>query len=179
VKHSDSSGAPDWPVALHRALSRAEVCYLPYVPDAGHKTLLELAHADSNMTPIALTTEQEGIAVAAGVALGGGRAALLMQSSGVGNCINAIASITQACRMSLLMLVTMRGEWGEKNPWQVPMGAAVAPILNDLGVTVLRLERGCDAESTLAAVADQCFAGGGPVALLISQRLIGAKAFTQ
>jgi hypothetical protein len=70
-----------------------------------------------------LTTEEEGIALAAGAWLGGQRAVLLMQSSGVGNCINML-SLPVNCRMPFLTLVTMRGEWGEFNPWQVPMGTA-------------------------------------------------------
>ena len=75
-----------------------------------------------------LTTEEEGIALAAGAWLGGQRSVLLMQSSGVGNCINML-SLSAICRFPLLMLVTMRGEWAEFNPWQVPMGRATQPAL--------------------------------------------------
>jgi len=168
-----------WPAELHRALRDLDIRQLAYVPDAGHKRLLELAAEDNSMRAIALTTEEEGIAVGAGAWLGGERSVVLMQSSGVGNCVNAIASITQACRFPLLLLVTMRGEWGEGNPWQVPMGSAVTPILETLGVKVTRLEEAEDAYATLNAAGVLCFSGGAPAAVLIAQRLIGAKAFKQ
>ncbi len=171
------SRAPAWPHDLHRALAALEISQVAYVPDAGHKTLLEQVLGDPAMRGVALTSEQEGVALCAGAWLGGSRAVLLMQSSGVGNCVNAIASLTQACRLPLLMLITMRGEWGEGNPWQVPMGSAVTPVLETLGVKVMRLEQAADAYDTALAAGTQCFAGGAPVAVLLAQRLIGAKAF--
>ena len=73
-----------------------------------------------------IADQEEGIGLLAGAWLGGERGALLMQSSGVGNCINAIASIARACEFPLVLLITMRGEQGEGNPWQVPMGRATA-----------------------------------------------------
>lgn len=68
-----------------------------------------------------MTTEEEGIGVVTGSWLGGQRAALLMQSSGVGNCVNMF-SLLDSCRVPFLTLVTMRGEYAEFNPWQGPMG---------------------------------------------------------
>src|SRR5579864_7977155 len=112
-----------WQDAVFAALKRAQVKQVGYVPDAGHARLIELAHADADMHAVVLTTEEEGVALAAGAWLGGQRAVLLMQSSGVGNCINML-SLPVNCRMPFLTLVTMRGEWGEFNPWQVPMGSA-------------------------------------------------------
>ena len=75
------------------------------------------------------------VALALGAWLGGERSALLMQSSGVGNCINML-SMFQECRLPILMLVTMRGVWGEFNPWQVPMGGSTAKALENAGVIV-------------------------------------------
>jgi sulfopyruvate decarboxylase alpha subunit len=175
----NSQSTPAWPDELFRALRALDVRQIAYVPDAGHKQLLNQALAEPSIEAIALTTEQEGVALAAGAWLGGQRAAVLMQSSGLGNCVNAIASITRACQFPLLMLITMRGEWGEGNPWQVPMGTALAPVLDTMGVHLNRLEDPGAAYATLHAAGTQCFAGGGPAALLISQRLIGAKAFVE
>ncbi|MBY9045521.1 phosphonopyruvate decarboxylase, partial [Pseudomonas fluorescens] len=93
---------------------------MSYVPDAGHSQLIRMFSADRDVTTNVLTTEEEGIAIAAGAWLGGQRSVLLMQSSGVGNCINML-SLSAIGRFPLLMLVTMRGEWAEFNPWQVPM----------------------------------------------------------
>ncbi|MGH8697749.1 MAG: thiamine pyrophosphate-binding protein, partial [Burkholderiales bacterium] len=128
---------PAWPDAVYEALVAAGVKQVAYVPDAGHRRLIELAHANSDLTTVVLTTEEEGIAVLAGAYLGGEKGVLLMQSSGVGNCINALA-LPGECRIPLLILVTMRGEWGEFNPWQVAMGQATPPALEAMGVIVLR-----------------------------------------
>jgi sulfopyruvate decarboxylase alpha subunit len=173
-----SGASPDWPGALHRALKAARVRQVSYVPDAGHKRLIELCHADESMRAMPLTTEEEGIGLAAGAWLGGERAALLMQSSGVGNCANAL-TLSSNCAFPLLMIVTMRGEWGEFNPWQVPMGQATADALRLGGVHTLRLERADEAFDTLSAAAKLAFESYRAVAVLIAQRLIGAKAFTE
>jgi sulfopyruvate decarboxylase TPP-binding subunit len=111
-----------------------------YVPDAGHARLIELCQGDAAIRAVPLTSEEEGVALLAGAWLGGQRGALLMQSSGVGNCINML-SLTKACRFPLVMLVTMRGEWAEFNPWQVPMGSNTRAALELCDVLVYRVER--------------------------------------
>jgi sulfopyruvate decarboxylase TPP-binding subunit len=98
---------PDWPEDIFRRLIEADVRQVAYVPDAGHARLIDLCHADERITAVPLTTEQEGVALLAGAWLGGRRGALLMQSSGVGNCVNLL-SLTRTCRFPLLMLVTVR-----------------------------------------------------------------------
>ena len=128
------------------------------------------------MRPVVLTTEEEGVALAAGAWLGGQRAVLLMQSSGVGNCINML-SLIKNCRFPLLTLVTMRGEWAEFNPWQVPMGAATPAVLAAAGVHVRRAERADEVAEIVAASAAFAFDSAVSVAVLFSQRLIGAKVF--
>jgi sulfopyruvate decarboxylase alpha subunit len=173
----NSSSEVDWPAAIHQALAAHAVRQIAYVPDAGHKRLLELCAADPAMRSIALTTEEEGIGLLAGAWLGGERGALLMQSSGVGNCINAIASITRACQFPLLLLVTMRGEWNEGNPWQVPMGSATAPVLETLGLRLVRVESAGEAGAAVTAMPGMAFVAGVPAGVLLSQRLIGAKVF--
>jgi len=170
------AAAADWPGAIYRALKSHRVAQVSYVPDAGHKRLIELCHADRGMTAVPLTTEEEGIGLAAGAWLGGQRAALLMQSSGVGNCINAL-TLSANCGFPLLMVVTLRGEWGEFNPWQIPMGQATPDALRLGGVRTLRLERAEDALDTVTAAAKLAFEGYGAVAVLIAQRLIGTKSF--
>jgi sulfopyruvate decarboxylase TPP-binding subunit len=118
------------------------------------------------------------VALAAGAWLGGERAVLLMQSSGVGNCVNMLA-LNQAGRFPLLALVTMRGEWGEQNPWQLPMGQSAAEVLKLAGVIVQRLDAPESAGDTVRAAGDMAFEGKVPVAVLIGQRLIGAKSFAR
>jgi len=170
--------AIDWPAAIHMALKSQRVRQVSYVPDAGHKRLIELCHADQGMAAVPLTTEEEGIGLAAGAWLGGERSALLMQSSGVGNCVNAL-TLASNCGFPLLMLVTMRGETGERNPWQVPMGQATPEALRLAGVHTLRLERAEEASAVANTAAKIAFEEQSAVALLISQQLIGVKSFEE
>jgi len=170
------TSAPDWPGEIHRVLKSQRVRQVSYVPDAGHKRLIELCQADKGMVAVPLTTEEEGIGLAAGAWLGGERAALLMQSSGVGNCVNAL-TLAANCGFPLLMIVTLRGEWGEFNPWQIPMGQATPEVLRLGGVRTLRIERPEQALETVTAAARLAFDGYAAAAVLIAQRLIGTKSF--
>lgn len=166
--------ATDWPLALYEVLKAAGVRQMSYVPDAGHSTLIRRFSDDAEVTTNVLTTEEEGIAIATGAWLGGQRAVVLMQSSGVGNCINMLSLPVQT-RTPLLMLVTMRGEWAEFNPWQVPMGQATEAALKAIGVTVLRAETGEDVVEMVAQAAGMAFDADQQIAVLIGQRLLGKK----
>jgi sulfopyruvate decarboxylase alpha subunit len=169
---------PDWRDEIFAALKAAEIRQVGYVPDAGHARLIELCHADPDIRAVPLTSEEEGVALAAGAWLGGERAALLMQSSGVGNCVN-MPSLTKNCGFPLVMLVTMRGEWAEFNPWQVPMGTKAQAALELMDVLVYRVERGEDAAETVAAALNIAYNGDLATAVLLSQRLIGAKRWVK
>ncbi len=170
--------AANWQAQVFAALKAANITQVGYVPDAGHAQLIDAAHAEPDMRAVVLTTEEEGIALAAGAWLGGQRAVLLMQSSGVGNCINML-SLPVNCRTPFFTLVTMRGEWAEFNPWQVPMGAATPAVLAAAGVHVRRAEHADDVADIVAASAALAFDSAVPVAVLLSQRLIGAKVFAR
>lgn len=167
-----------WPDEIYGVLKDADVSQVCYVPDAGHKILIERSIADNQMTTVRLTTEEEGVALLAGTWLGGEKGALLMQSSGVGNCINMVG-INQECRIPLLMLVTMRGEWGEFNPWQTTMGQGTQAALESVGVIVHRLDDPAQTADTIRAAARQAFLSYRPVAVLIGQRMIGYKEFAK
>src|SRR6516164_691624 len=170
--------APDWRDEIFAVLKAAEIRQVGYVPDAEHARRIELCRDDPEFRAVPLTTEEEGVALAAGAWLGGQRAALLMQSSGVGNCINTL-SLTKTCRFPLLMLVAMRGEWAEFNPWQVPMGSNTRAALELCDVLVYRVERPEEAAETVAAALDIAFNGDFAAAVLLSQRLIGAKRWVK
>lgn len=164
----------EWPSALYEVLKAAGIRQMSYVPDAGHSTLIRLFNDDPEVISNVLTTEEEGIAIATGAWLGGQRSVVLMQSSGVGNCINMLSLPVQS-RTPLLMLVTMRGEWAEFNPWQVPMGQAVEASLKAIGVTVLRAETGADVVEVVEQAAGMAFDADQQIAVLIGQRLLGKK----
>ncbi len=170
------TGTATWPHALYDLLRRAGVTQFAYVPDAGHKVLIDRSLADPDAQSIPLTTEEEGVALLAGADLGGARGVLLMQSSGVGNCINML-SLTNGGRFPFLTLVSMRGDYGEGNPWQFAMGQAVEPVLKAMGVICLRAERPDEVIATVSAALTMAFQSGMAVAVLLTQKLIGAKPF--
>ena len=165
-----------WPDRIFKLLKDNRVRQVAYVPDFGHARLIELVGADRQMRAVPLTSEEEGVALTLGAWLGGERSVLLLQSSGVGNCINMLGMIEE-CRVPLLMLVTMRGQWGEFNPWQVPMAQATAPVLTAMAVVVQSAEHAGEVAETVAAAARLAFSTCRAVAVLIGQRVVGAKEF--
>src|SRR5580698_7545082 len=128
---------PDWPDDIFTIMQRFDVRQVTYAPDAAHAQLINRVLATPSMRAVPLTTEEEGVALLAGAWAGGQRGVLLMQSSGVGNCVNMF-SLAQIFRLPFLTLVTMRGEWGEFNPWQVPMGSSTQAVFELSGIKVLR-----------------------------------------
>ena len=165
-----------WQDQVYDLLRRHNVTQFAYVPDAGHKILIDRSLADPGVHSVALTTEEEGVALLAGADLGGARGVLLMQSSGVGNCINML-SLTQGGRFPFLALISMRGDFGEGNPWQYPMGKATQPVLEAMGVTCLRSESPDDVVATVSAALTMVFQANRAVAVLFTQKLLGAKKF--
>jgi sulfopyruvate decarboxylase alpha subunit len=165
-----------WPEEVHALLRTAGVRQVAIVPDAGHARLIKACEKDKSMTVVRLTSEQEGVALLAGAWLGGEKGVLLMQSSGVGNCINML-TLSIACQFPLLMLVTMRGDHGEFNPAQIPMGNSTQAVLEAMDVIVKRADREEDVTEMVSSAARLAFNTYRPVALLIGQRVFGAKDF--
>src|SRR6201992_699713 len=177
---ADASTEPQsgWPEDIFSILKRFDVRQVPYVPDAGHSQLINRVIAEPSMKAVSLATEEEGVAQLAGAWAGGPRGVLLMQSSGVGNCINML-SLTQIFRFPFLTLVTMRGEWGEFNPWQVPMGATTQGVFALPRVSGLRATPPEEVKDVVGAAASQAYNALTPTAVLLSQRLIGTKVFVK
>jgi sulfopyruvate decarboxylase alpha subunit len=176
--HTPTDVKASWPDAIYAQFRRVGVRQVGYVPDAGHSRLIALCRDDPDIADVVLTTEEEGVGLVAGSALGGQRAALLMQSSGVGNCINMF-SLLRNCGFGCVLLVTMRGEFGEFNPWQVPMGAVTEEVLRLSGFLTYRVESADAVDEIVGAGCDMAFDGNLQVAILLSQRLIGRKQWTR
>jgi sulfopyruvate decarboxylase alpha subunit len=170
--------AHDWPDRLFEVLKHSGIRQVGYVPDAGHARLIDRCRADDEIRDVVLTTEEEGVALAAGAWLGGERATLLMQSSGLGNCINMF-SLARTCRFPLLMFITMRGEWEEFNPWQVPMGSIVDPVLKLCEAEVYRVNGPEDVAGAAERAIQQAFGNERIAAVILSQQLIGRKVWTK
>jgi sulfopyruvate decarboxylase alpha subunit len=167
----------DWSSDVLAAMRAREIGTVCTIPDGGLTRLLKLCREDGSSTRVVtLTTEEEGMGIVTGLWLGGARGMIAMQSSGVGNCINALG-LPSIMRAPCLMLVTMRGQWGEFNPWQVQMGQGTRPVLEAVGVKCFPVDRAEEVGETFAAAADLAFNGGFSTAVLVSQRIIGAKGF--
>src|SRR5580692_196190 len=162
--HAPAETSPSWPEDIFEILQRFEVRQVTYVPDAGHSQLIERVLAEPSMRAVPLTTEEEGIALLAGAWAGGQRGVMLMQSSGVGNCINMF-SLTQIFRFPFLTLVTM--------------GSTTPSVLELSGIKVLRASHPGEVRDVVEAAAGQAYNACTPSAVLLSQRLIGAKVFVK
>ena len=174
---TNPSAHPDhWSHDVHQLFQQHKVNIVSFVPDGGLTELIRLCEQDADIQAVTLTTEEEGVALSAGAYLGGTRSALLMQSSGVGNCINML-SLPATCNMPLLTLITMRGEWGEFNPWQVPMGQATPKVLEAMGVIVYRVDSSEDVGPTIEAAIKLAFDSHQRAAVLLTQRMLGSKTF--
>lgn len=170
--------ASDWSADVYRHVKDKHIDIIANVPDAGLTRLLDLCRGDPALRVVTLSTEEEGIGLALGTWIGGGRALVCMQSSGVGNCINALA-LPAVTGTPCLMLVTMRGQGAETNSWQKPMGQAARAVLTEMGVACYEATDAAAVGDLFARAADVAFGHGEAVALLIAQRVIGVKRFEQ
>lgn len=170
------SDRPAWPDELYDELRAGGYTQFAYVPDSGLTRIIERATDDPGAIALPLANEGEGVGVVTGCHLGGGRGVLLMQSGGVGNCTNYL-SLVRHCAVPFLAVVTMRGEWGEQNPWQYPMGQAAGRVLEAMGVQTLPVHSPDEVAPTVQAAAGAVDRAGRAIAVLLSQRLLGVKKF--
>lgn len=165
-----------WAHGVYDYLKAEGVKQISYVPDAGHRVMIDKSLADPEMHSIALTTEEEGVAMAAGAWLGGEKHVMLMQSSGAGNCVNMF-SLLRLGRFPFVTLLSMRGDFGEGNPWQMPMGASVEGVLKACDFVVLKVESEAEMLPTVKAAMTMAYKSHQCVAVLMTQKFLGAKEF--
>ncbi|MFA5312179.1 MAG: sulfopyruvate decarboxylase subunit alpha [Methanomassiliicoccales archaeon] len=152
---------------VFRGLKAGGIDLVASVPCVKFGPLLEMIIADSSIKHVPVTREEEGIGICAGSFMGGKRPALLMQNSGLGNCINALVSLDLLYEIPVLMIVSHRGTAGEKIAAQVPMGTATVPLLDAIGI-----EHSCptpaEGEGEVAKAAMKAFTTRRPVAVLLN-----------
>ena len=171
ASHARPGASAGWPDHIHAILKKNNIGIVGYVPDNGHARLIELCQKDNAIADVVMTTEAEGAGLVLGATLGGERAALLMQSSGVGNSVNTL-TILKSCAAPCLLVVTMRGEFDDFNPWQVSMGAMTETVLKGCGFLTYRVERAEDVEDIVTAGCNMAYGSNLQVAVLLAQRLI-------
>ena len=176
LKISSKDKSVHWSKPVHKLFQEHDIEQVAIVPDAGHADLIRLCESDKKMSVIRLTSEEQGVSLLGGAWLGGKKGVLLMQSSGVGNCINML-SLSTSCQFPLLILVTMRGDHAEFNPSQVPMGDATETVLTAMGVLVRRADTHEDVVQEVSGALRMTYNTFRPMAVLIGQKVIGAKDF--
>jgi len=166
----------EWSAELFTLLRDAGVDLFTHVPDAGNDRLIGLAEESNDTRVVLLTSEEEGVAICAGADLVGGRGVICMQSSGLGNCPN-ILSLAKGARFPILMMITRRGDYGEQNPWQYPMGEATDEILRLMGVNIFRVDYPHELEQAVTSAVGAVWPGAQSAAIVLSQKFLGSKAF--
>ena len=168
----------NWHQDIFDVLRAQDITLIAHVPDAGHTPLIKMCEAQNDIDVVTLTTEEDGVGLLCGAWAGGRKGVLLMQSSGVGNCINALA-LPNIGRIPFVTIVSMRGEWGEFIPWQVPMGQGTPKVLEAMDVRVFRADYKQEVGETVDAAAKFAFNTRQSAAVLLSQKMIGAKQFSE
>lgn len=164
----------DWQVALAEALVARQVSVAAFVPDSRLHGVLAVLDQGSVVLR-SLAREEECVAYAAGQRIAGRRPVVLLQSSGLGNSLNALGSLVVPYRLGLPIVVSMRGTLGERNPSQVPMGRATVPLLTAFGIQSFSLRRADDTLPMATGVLDLAFDADETAALLLEPELGGGR----
>ena len=171
-----AADAPAWAHAILAAFRAEHVRNLVFVPDTVMGRLLALAETDrSSFRLVGVHREEEAVGVLTGLYLGGERGAMLVQSSGLGNALNALGSLAAAYRIPFPLLVSLRGELGEFNPAQLGMGRAVPGCLDALRLQHVTLRREDELPVQLSGALKTCYTAEEPFGLLLSAQLTSWK----
>jgi sulfopyruvate decarboxylase alpha subunit len=169
--------AMDWSTEMAHALTRNDYKVVAYVPDEVTDRLLQLLHEERSMRMVSVTREEEGVAVLSGAFLGGLRGALAMQSSGLGNSINALTSLAIGFQIPLLMIISERGRLDEVNPVQVPLGRAMPKIFEALGIQAFWIDETAEIRRIVDGATALAYSSSLPVALVLPTTLTGGKTW--
>ncbi len=170
-----AADAPAWAHTILEAFRAEDIRNLVFLPDTVMGRLLALAEEDPFFRLTGVHREEEAVGILAGLFMGGQRGAMLVQSSGLGNTLNALGSLAMAYHIPFPMLVSLRGELGEFNPAQLHMGRAVPGCLDALNIRHVTLRTETDLETLVTGALKTCFTAEEPFGLLLSAQLTGWK----
>jgi len=174
-RHAEGKEDLQWPRKIVAALKANDVGSISFVPDAVIGRILKAAEKDPFFHFTTLAREEEGIGIVAGEYFGGRRGVLMMQSAGLGNCVNALASLAIPYQIPLPMLISQRGELGEFNACHVVMGRALRGILEALGIQHYTIDREDELDTVLNGAIKTAYTAEQPVAVVLSTALVGWK----
>ena len=165
----------NWAETIVNCLKESDVSLVAYVPDISIHQVTRLMEEDDYFHVVSATREEEAIGIATGAYATGRNAAVFMQSSGFGNCVNALASLCLPARVPLPMFINLRGEVGEFNIAQVAMGRSTRPILDTLGIPYYTLDTDDRLDLRVSGALSLCYASRQPLALCMTPLLHGGK----
>jgi sulfopyruvate decarboxylase subunit alpha len=157
---------------IYAALKACDIRLLSALPETWLVHLIRLAEDDPEMTLVRLAKEEEGVGISAGAHLAGVKSALLMQNHGFLQSINGIVSLARLYRIPLLMLISYRGEFGERDPWQTEGGGVTVPLLQALSIPYERLDDPGHVPQRIRKAQTLAEASLKPVALLLCRDLM-------
>jgi sulfopyruvate decarboxylase subunit alpha len=170
-----AADAPGWATTVLDALRAENIRYLVFLPDTVMGRLLALAEQDRFFQLVGVHREEEAVGILAGLFMGGQRGAMLVQSSGLGNSLNALGSLAMAYRIPFPLFVSLRGELGEFNQAQLHMGRAVPGCLDALTIQHVTTRSEHNLSTVLSGALKTCFTQEEPFGILLSAELTGWK----
>lgn len=162
--------------AVYDGVKACGIRLISTVPETWLVELVRLADADPDMTLVHVATEQEAVGISMGAYFAGVRSAIVMQNHGLLASINGIVSGAQLYRMPLLMLISYRGDFGERDPWQTEGGAITEDVLRALRIPFSFIESADHAASRIAAAQALAYSANKPVAILLRRDLLWVDA---
>ena len=163
---------PIWASGVCSGLHAAGSRHVVYVPDNPLSHVLRKLRGDyADVQTTLATREEEAFGIASGLYLGGGRPTVMLQSSGLGNSLNALTSLLVPYKIPMLIVISMRGDAGEWNDAQVPMGRAVRPICDAIGIPHSTAETPESTADTVRLVAQTAFGTRLPGVCLLPRRV--------
>jgi sulfopyruvate decarboxylase subunit alpha len=157
---------------IYRSLKGCGIGLLSALPETWLVHLIRMAEEDPEMILVRLAKEEEGVGISAGAHLAGVKSAMLMQNHGFLASINGIVSCAQLYRIPLLMLISYRGEFGERDPWQTEGGGVTEDLLRALRIPFLSLDHPDHVAHRIGKAQTLAQAANKPVALLLCRDLM-------
>ncbi len=157
---------------IYDALKACDIKIISALPETWLVHLIRMADDDPEMTLVRIAKEEEAIGISAGAHLAGVNSALLMQNHGFLAAINPIISLAFLYKIPLLMLISYRGHFGEKDPWQTQGGLHTESLLRSLNIPIWHLNNPTDVARRIKDAQTLTQASLHPVAVLLSRELM-------
>jgi sulfopyruvate decarboxylase alpha subunit len=163
------AAVPDAELIL-RGIHEAGITHVASLPDINLLDLIDLLERDTELVHIELNREEEGVGIAAGVYLGGGMPALLIQNAGLLNACNALTTTALSFEIPMLLLVWYAGHLGDNAFMR--LGEVTEPVLAALGIRAFIPADAEEARTLLPKAVTLTRMSARPVAILLTKSVL-------